>query len=142
MAFSVAGGGAPRPDHCLAAHRAAGDSGCAAVAQEGEPPERGPGEPSTLAGRAATAAASKRSTAEHGTAIAIRQVQELQNIVEQDHRGIKRSPRPMGGCTAVATAQATRVGIALLPRVTTRQLVIAEGNAGRTVAALFDSRAA
>jgi transposase-like protein len=32
---------------------------------------------------------------EHGTTIAIRQVKYVNNIVEQDHRAVKRRTRPM-----------------------------------------------
>ena len=34
---------------------------------------------------------------EYGTAIAIRQVKYLNNVVEQDHRAVKRVTRPMLG---------------------------------------------
>ena len=40
-------------------------------------------------------AAVKRYDEEHGTAIAIRKVKYLNNIAEQDHRGIKRVTRPI-----------------------------------------------
>ena len=46
-------------------------------------------------GSDAKAAASKSYNEEHGTAIAIRQVTYVHNIVEQDQRGVKRSTRPM-----------------------------------------------
>jgi putative transposase len=47
----------------------------------------------TIAGSAANEAALKRYNAEHGTAIAIRQVKSLNNVVEHDHRGVKRVTR-------------------------------------------------
>ena len=34
---------------------------------------------------------------EHGTAIIIRQVKYLNNVVEQDHRAVKRMTRPHAG---------------------------------------------
>jgi len=34
---------------------------------------------------------------EYGTAIVIRQVKYLNNLIEQDHRGVKRVTRPMLG---------------------------------------------
>jgi putative transposase len=49
----------------------------------------------TIDGSDANEAAIKRSNAEHGTAIAIRQVKYLHNVVEQDHRAVKRETRPM-----------------------------------------------
>ena len=51
----------------------------------------------TIDGSAANEAAIKRYNEEHGTAIAIRKVKYLNNIVEQDHRGVKRITRPMLG---------------------------------------------
>src|SRR5437870_1452486 len=49
----------------------------------------------TIDGSAANEAAIKSYNEEHGTAIVIRQVQYLNNVVEQDHRGVKRITRPM-----------------------------------------------
>ena len=51
----------------------------------------------TIDGSAANEAAIKSYNAEHGTAIAIRKVKYLNNMVEQDHRGVKRITRPMLG---------------------------------------------
>jgi putative transposase len=51
----------------------------------------------TLDGSEANEAAIKRYNAEHGTTIVIRQVKYLNNIVEQDHRAVKRVTRPMLG---------------------------------------------
>src|SRR5215470_5647209 len=51
----------------------------------------------TIDGSDANEAAIKRYNEEHGTAIAIRQVKYLNNIVEQDHRAVKRITRPMLG---------------------------------------------
>jgi len=48
----------------------------------------------TREGRDAKAAASKRAHEEHGPAIAIRQVQYVQNVGAQEHRGVKRVTRP------------------------------------------------
>ena len=44
----------------------------------------------TIDGSAANEAAIKSYNEEHGTAIGIRKVKYLNNIVEQDHRGVKR----------------------------------------------------
>ena len=46
----------------------------------------------TIDGSEANAAAIRRYNAEHGTAIVIRQVKYLNNILEQDHRTVKRVP--------------------------------------------------
>ena len=45
--------------------------------------------------------------------IQIRQITYLNNIVEQDHRGIKRIVNPMSGFKSFNSAQATIVGIEL-----------------------------
>jgi len=96
----------------------------------------------TIDGSAANKAAMTSYNAEHGTTIAMRQSKYLNNIVEQDHRGVKRITCPMLGCKAFDAAHATLVGIELMPMIKKRQLVIAEGNEGRTAAALFYSLAA
>ena len=54
----------------------------------------------TIDGSAANEAAIKSYNEEHGTAIEIRKIKYLNNIVEQDHRGVKRVTRPMLGFTA------------------------------------------
>ena len=51
----------------------------------------------TINGSEANAAAIRNDSAEHGTTIVVRQAKCLNNIVEQDHRGIKRVTRPMWG---------------------------------------------
>ena len=66
----------------------------------------------------------------------------LHNSVEQDHRGVKRITRPMLGCKAFDAAQATLVGIALMPMIRKRPLVVEEGDEGLTAAELFSSLAA
>jgi putative transposase len=96
----------------------------------------------TIDGSAANEAAIKSYNAEHGTAIAIRKVKYLNNIVEQDHRGVKRITRPMLGCKAFDAAQSTLVGIELMHMIKKRQLVVEEGNEGLTAAELFYSLAA
>src|SRR5207237_10907712 len=93
----------------------------------------------TIDGSAANEAAIKRYNAEHGTAIAIRKVKYLNNVVEQDHRGVKRVTRPMLGFKAFEAAQDPLVGIALMPMIKKRQLVGEEGNEGLPAAELFYS---
>jgi putative transposase len=51
----------------------------------------------TIDGSDANEAAIKRYNEDHGTNIIIRQVKYLNNIVEQDHRGVKRVTRPILG---------------------------------------------
>jgi putative transposase len=68
----------------------------------------------TIDGSAANEAAIKRDNEEHGTTIVIRQVTYLNNIVEQDHRGVQRITRPMLGCKSFHTAHRTLVGIELI----------------------------
>src|SRR2546423_10995423 len=51
----------------------------------------------TIDGSAATEAAIKSYNTDHGTTIIIRQVKYLNNVVEQDHRAVKRVTRPMLG---------------------------------------------
>jgi putative transposase len=45
--------------------------------------------------------------------IEVRRIKYLNNLVEQDHRGIKRITRPMLGFKSFETAQATIAGIEL-----------------------------
>src|SRR6266545_2206854 len=68
----------------------------------------------TIDGSDASEAAIKSYNEEHGKNIIIRQVKYLNNIVEQDHRGVKRITRPMLGFKAFDTAQSTLVGIELI----------------------------
>ncbi len=68
----------------------------------------------TIDGSAANEAAIKSYNAEHGTAIEIRKIKYLNNIVEQDHRGVTRVTRPMLGFKSFAAAQDTLVGIELM----------------------------
>jgi hypothetical protein len=67
----------------------------------------------TIDGSEANAAAIRGYNEAHGTAIIIRQVPYLQNVVAQAHRGVKRVTRPMLGFKAFAAAQGTLVGIEL-----------------------------
>jgi putative transposase len=96
----------------------------------------------TIDGSDANEAAIKSYNHEHGTAIAIRQVKYLHNIVAQDHRGVKRVTRPMLGFKSCAAARDTLVGIELMHMIKKRQLVVEEGDEGRTAAELFYSLAA
>ena len=68
----------------------------------------------TIDGSEANEAAIKRYNEEHGTAIEIRQLKYLNNIVEQDHRAVKRIMRPMLGFKSFAAAQDTLAGTELM----------------------------
>jgi putative transposase len=96
----------------------------------------------TIDGSDANAAAIKSYNQEHGTTIAIRQVKYLNNIVEQDHRGVKRVTRPMLGFKSFEAAQDTLVGIALMHMIKKRQMRVEAGDEGLTAAELFYSLAA
>ena len=66
----------------------------------------------------------------------------LNNIVEQDHRAVKRVTRPMLGFKSFEAAQDTLVGIELMHMIKKRQMVVEAGEEGLTAAELFDSLAA
>jgi putative transposase len=68
----------------------------------------------TIDGGEANAAAIRRYHADPATAIIIRQVNYLNNSVEQDHRSVKRAARPMWGFTSCHAAPSTVVGIELM----------------------------
>jgi putative transposase len=82
----------------------------------------------TIDGSDAHEAAIKSYNQEHGTAIAIRQVKYLNNIVEQDHRAVKRVTRPMLGFKSFHAARRTLVGIERMHMMKKTQGVGAEGN--------------
>ena len=96
----------------------------------------------TIDGSAANEAAIKSYNAAHGTAIEIRKIKYLNNIVEQDHRGVKRVTRPMVGFKSFAAAQGTLAGIELMHMMKKKQLVVEAGDEGFTAAEQFYSLAA
>jgi transposase-like protein len=96
----------------------------------------------TIDGSAANEAAIKSYNAEHGTAIEIRKIKYLNNLVEQDHRGVKRITRPMLGFKAFDAAQATLVGIELMHMIKKKQMVVEAGDEGLTAAEQFYALAA
>ncbi len=96
----------------------------------------------TIDGSDANEAAIKSYNQEHGTAIAIRQVKYLNNIVEQDHRAVKRITRPMLGFKSFDAAQSTLVGIELMHMIKKRQLAVEERDKGLTAAEQFYALAA
>jgi putative transposase len=96
----------------------------------------------TLDGSRTNAAAIARYNAEHDTTITVRQARYLNNVVEQDHRAIKRVVRPMLGFKSIGTAQRTLAGIELMHMIKKQQMIIAEGTRGQTPAQQFYSLAA
>src|SRR4029453_14835693 len=90
----------------------------------------GPPEKITIDGSDANEAAIKSYNETHGTAIIIRQVKYLNNIVEQDHRGVKRVTRPMLGFKSFEAAQDTLVGIELMHMIKKKQMVLEAGDEG------------
>ena len=76
----------------------------------------------TIDGSDANAAAIKSYNEDHGTSIEIRQIKYLNNIVEQDHRGVKRLTQPMLGFQAFDSAQSTLIGIELMHMLRKGQL--------------------
>ncbi|BDV36455.1 IS6 family transposase (plasmid) [Methylocystis iwaonis] len=62
----------------------------------------------------ANTAAIESYSAEHETAIEIRRIKYLNNIVEQDHPAVKRVTRPMLGFKSFRSAAATLSGIELM----------------------------
>ena len=96
----------------------------------------------TIDGSDANEAAIKHYNQKHGTAIAIRQVRYLNNIVEQDHRAVKRVTRPMLGFKSLAAAQSALVGIELMHMLKKGQMAIEEGEESLTPAEQFYALAA
>ena len=103
---------------------------------------RGVPEKITIDGSEANEAAIKRYNEAHGTAVIIRQVKYLNNIIEQDHRGVKRVTRPMLGFKSFAAAQAALIGIELMHMLKKGQLAGEEGVEGLTSAEQFYGLAA
>jgi transposase-like protein len=85
----------------------------------------------------ANEAAIKRYNEAHGTAIIIRQVKYFNNIVEQNHRAVKRVTRSMLGFKSFEAAQDTLVGIELMHMIKKKQLMFATGDEGLTTAEQF-----
>ena len=96
----------------------------------------------TIDGSDANEVAIKSYNAEHGTNIIIRQVKYLNNIVEQDHRAVKRVTRPMLGFKSFEAAQDTFVGIELMHMIKKKQMRVGAGEEGLTAAEQFYSLAA
>jgi len=72
----------------------------------------------------ANTAAIESHNTEHKAGIEIRQVKYLNNIVEQDHRAIKRLVRPMLGFKSFWSAAVTLTGIELMHMIRKGQLLL------------------
>ena len=70
----------------------------------------------------ANTAAIENYNSEHETKIELRQVKYLNNVVEQDHRAIKRKVRPMMGFKSFWSASVTLAGIELMHMIRKGQL--------------------
>ena len=88
----------------------------------------------------ANAAAINDYTEEEAVGIELRQVKYLNNIVEQDHRAIKRKTRPMLGFKSFWSAAKTIAGIELMHMIRKGQMIVRGGDV--TAAAQFYSLAA
>ena len=96
----------------------------------------------TIDGSATNEAAIKSYNEEHGTAIIIRKRKYLNNIVEQDHRAVKRVTRPMLGFKAFDAAQSTVTGIELMHMIKKKQMMVGVEDEGLTAAEKFYALAA
>jgi putative transposase len=84
--------------------------------------QRGASDKITIDKSGANTAAIKRYNAEHKTGIEIRQIKYLNNIVEQDHRAIKRMVQSMLAFKSFRSAVATLDGIELMHMIRKGQL--------------------
>ena len=89
-----------------------------------------------------TAGIEDYNDAHEGVEIEIRQCKYLNNIVEQDHRNIKRRTRPMLGFKSFRTARIVLGGIEVVHMLRKGQLASAAGDAQMTAAEAFNSLAA
>ncbi|SED44926.1 IS6 family transposase [Rhodobacter sp. 24-YEA-8] len=74
--------------------------------------------------------------ADDGGIIEVRQVKYLNNIIEQDHRFIKRITRPMMGFKALHTAAATLAGIEVAHMIRKGQIANSDASPFQTFMAL------
>ena len=93
----------------------------------------------TIDKSAANNAAIEDYNAEHGGNIEIRQIKYLNNIVEQDHRAIKRKSRPALGFKSFRSAAITLSGVEVMHMIRKGQL---NGGGDLTPAEQFYSLAA
>jgi transposase-like protein len=96
----------------------------------------------TIDGSEANEAAIKRYNETDSTHIIIRQVKYLNNMVEQDHRAVKRVTRPMLGFKSFDAAQVTLAGIELMHMLKKQQMIVGAGDERPTAAQQFYALAA
>ncbi len=87
----------------------------------------------------ANKAAIEEYNEENGTSIEIRQIKYLNNIVEQDHRGIKRITKQILGFKEFYAASVILSGIELVRMIKKGQ--ISQGKSAKTPAEIFESLA-
>jgi putative transposase len=107
-----------------------------AIRRHGGAPEK-----ITIDGSVANEAAITSYNEEHGTTIEIRKIKYLNNVVEQDHRAVKRVTRPMLGFKSFDAAQSTLARIELMHMLHKGQLG-GGAEAGRSAVEQFYSLAA
>jgi transposase-like protein len=95
----------------------------------------------TLDQSGANTAAIKHYNRTHKTAIAIRHAKYLNNLIEQDHRAVKRITRPRLGFKSFWAARCTIAGMEAMHAIRKGQL-ISMGNAPQTPAEQFSALAA
>ena len=78
---------------------------------------------------------------ETGAVIEVRQIKHLNNLVEQDHRAVKRIIRPMLGFHTFRSARVTLQGIELMHMIKKGQMITVTGQ-GLSSAEQFYSLAA
>jgi putative transposase len=98
-------------------------------------------EKSTSAQSGSNTAAITRYSKTHKTAIVIRHSKYLNNLVEQDHRAVKRITRPRLGFKALWAARCTIAGMEVMHAIRKGQLR-SMGNAPQTPAEQFYALAA
>ena len=76
----------------------------------------------TIDQRGSNTAAIQHYNKTHKTAIVIRQCKYLNNVVEQDHRAVKRLTRPMLGFKSFWSARCTLAGIEVMHAIRKGQL--------------------
>ncbi len=89
----------------------------------------------------ANTAAIKQYNEDNNKRIKIRQCKYLNNIIEQDHRRVKRITRPMMGFKNFNAAQNTLAGIELMAMIKKGQMKTTKGD-DRSPAELFYALAA
>ncbi len=94
----------------------------------------------TIDGSAANKAALEEYNSDKGTSIEIRQVKYLNNIVEQDHRGIKRITNSILGFKSFRSARITLDGIETVHML--RKMQLQSDNCAQNLAETFYSLAA